>query len=607
MNFVKERVENLREWMATQDVDAVIVPSADPHQSEYPPEHHRTRAWISGFAGSAGTVVITNDTAGLWTDSRYFLEAERIVSTTGFQLFRLHTTGTPNHVDWITDTVPENGTIAVDMRTVTVQDVRELHRAGRRKKINVTDAGDLFDTIWKKRPSLPDSPLYLLPAETAGEGATEKITRIRRTMKEHGAATHVVGTLDDIAWILNLRGSDVPYNPVFLAYLIISNDGTTLYTDSTRVSGEIREYLASLGVAIREYQSFFADIPSLSGPTLIDPQRLSEAVASTWSEDSRVEAVQPSTAMKARKNETELNALRQAMRADGAAMVKFLRWFDERVSGEAGAGENRIDELSAAARLREFRRQIPDYIGDSFNYISGFNGNGAIVHYSADEESNADIIAPGVFLIDSGGQYRNGTTDITRTIPVGTAPAKAIRDFTLVLKGMIALATAVFPTGTSGRDIDAIARTPLWKEHLNYGHGTGHGVGFCLNVHEGPQRIAPAAQDWPLEPGMVVSDEPGLYRRDRWGIRIENLLTVIPARPPSNSGDGALRNDFGTFLAFETLTLAPIDRRMIDTELLSAAERQWLNDYHRRVRSELTDLLGDPADRQWLKNATEAV
>lgn len=455
------------------------------------------------------------------------------------------------------------------------------------KNIRIMDAEGLFDQIWTERPALPASPLYRVPDEVVGESAVEKLARIRRAIGEHKACAHIVGTLDDIAWILNLRGSDVPYNPVFLAHLRVTSSEATLYTNTERISNEIGTYLNSIPVTIREYNLFHRDIQRLSGPIAIDPERISYAVAQTWPEQARIEIPQPSTAMKARKHENELTSLREAMRHDGVAMVRFLHWLD--------TDGSRTTELDAAAKLGTFRAAASGYVGDSFNYISAFNGNGAIVHYAADEKSNADISPDGIYLIDSGGQYRNGTTDITRTVSIGRPDTEAIRDFTLVLKGHIALATLTFPTGTSGRDIDAIARRPLWDHNLNYGHGTGHGVGFFLNVHEGPQRIAPAAPDWPLETGMVVSNEPGLYRRDRWGVRIENLLAV------QSAGSG----EFGNFLSFETLTLCPIDRRLIDTSMLSMMEQKWLDAYHLRVRSEITPLLDAKATREWLHEATK--
>ncbi len=578
--------------MTRNEIDAVIIPSTDPHQSEYPPEHHRVRSWITGFDGSAGTAVITAADAGLWTDSRYFLEAEKAIDGTGFRLFRLHTSGTPNYPEWLGREVRENGRVAVDMRTVTVNAVRELERRFRKKSIQLTDLGNGITEMWTSRPAVPASLLYRVPDEISGGSTAEKIGRIRSTMATEGARSHVVGTLDDIAWILNLRGADVPYNPVFLAYLIIDDTRTTLYTDTGRVSGEVKSYLDENGITLAEYDSFYTDISDMNGPVMIDPDRLSYAVATTWNAAARVETIQPSTVMKARKNTVELGHIRNVMRRDGAAMVRFLRQFDDRVrSGET------FTEIEAAEMLRRQRRDTDNYVGDSFNYISGFNGNGAIVHYAAEPRSTATITSPGVYLIDSGGQYRDGTTDITRTVAVGAVDPGAQRDFTLVLKGHIALATLVFPAGTSGRDIDAIARMPLWSEHCNYGHGTGHGVGFFLNVHEGPQRIAPSSSDWPLEGGMVVSNEPGLYRPGKWGIRIENLLAVsIPA--------DTTETEFGAFLTFETLTLCPIDRRMIDLDMLTPSERSWVDSYHRTVRLQIEPLLNDADDRRWLEEAT---
>ncbi|MFW5796588.1 MAG: aminopeptidase P family protein [Alkalispirochaeta sp.] len=593
---IGERVARIRAWMIENDAVAVIIPSTDPHQSEYPAERDRVRAWVSGFHGSAGTVIITEIDAGLWTDSRYFLEAETVLQGTEFVLHRLHTGDTLDYPEWLASRFSRDCRVAVDFRTVTVSMVRRLESVG---IATLIDLGDAIETIWTDRPPRPSEPLTVLPLEVTGEDAKSKLERVRSEMKRFGAESHIVATLDDIAWILNIRGSDVAYNPVFLSYLVITDDEVRLYTDGNRVDDTTKGYLQEIGVSVFEYDRFRNDTiaPSgsaskgLRGPVLIDPERTSYAIVRRCEGVNIIEKPQPSTGMKARKNGTELANLRDTMRHDGAALVRFLRRLDRSIRDG-----DRVTELSAAQMLREERRKIPGYVSDSFTYISGFNGNGAIVHYSADETRDATITPPGIYLIDSGGQFRTGTTDITRTVAIGEPPPGAVTDYTLVLKGHIALARLVFPENTSGRDIDAIARVPLWSHLMNYGHGTGHGVGYALNVHEGPQRIAPGAPPWPLEDGMVVSDEPGVYRTGQWGIRIENLLAVRRR--------GA--SELGRFLEFETLTLCPLDLRMIDTALLTDDERRWIDEYHRWVRDELTPLLDD-ADMEWLGHATAAL
>lgn len=590
MESTTQRIALMRAWMDRHNVDAVIIPSTDPHQSEYPPEHHRVRVWISGFTGSAGTVVITRDNAGLWTDSRYFLEAEAVLANTEIKLHRLHTSGVLDYPDWLFETVQPGATIAVDFRAISIATYHSFASRANDAEVSLLDLGDSIDEMWRERPDLPAEPITPLATSITGQDVSDKLTEIRRVMVSQGCTYHIISTLDDIAWVLNLRGRDVPYNPVFLAYLLIDEESATLYTDPRRLDDEVKKYLHHHQIATAPYDRFFDDLPTLNGAVLLDPQRTSKAVAERCT-SSIVEGIQPSTPAKARKNETELSNLRKAMRADGAAMVRFLRWFDMAIADDA-----HLDEISAAAELQKQRRSIPEYVSDSFTYISGFNGNGAIVHYSVDEQSNAVIAAPGVYLIDSGGQYTNGTTDITRTIPVGTAPDEARRDFTLVLKGVIALSRIHFPEGTTGHEIDAIARVALWRDGKNYGHGTGHGVGFFLNVHEGPQRIAPTVSDWPLEAGMIVSNEPGMYRTGQWGIRIENLLAVSAER----------ETEFGRFLSFETLTLCPIDRRMVEASLLNREEREWLDTYHRRVREELAPLLNED-EVNWLNAATAAL
>ncbi|WP_076488581.1 aminopeptidase P family protein [Alkalispirochaeta americana] len=591
-------LDALRSWMARENLSAFIIPSADPHQGEYVPARFMTRAFVSGFTGSAGTVVITREDAGLWTDSRYFLEAEESLKGTPFRLFRLHSGNTPDYPQWLASALSPRSRVAVDGQVVTVAWHQRVSPILMEAQIELVAVEDPFDQIWPNRPDLPAEPVHPLSEEIAGVSALEKIRSLQDVLDLQKAASHVISTLDDIAWTLNVRGSDVPYNPVFLAYLTISRDSPPiLFTRTDRLSPEARDALALAGVELRPYQDFESHLQELPEPILIDPERTSWAVATKlFPREIRLQQ-QPSTGMKARKNATESRHLREAHRRDGLALVRFLAWMERAVEG----GEA-LNEYSLAKKLQEFRQVDPHYVSDSFSTISGINGNGAIVHYSVTPETARPLTPPAIYLIDSGAQYRDGTTDITRTVAInppqgpGTLQAfpGAPRDFTLVLKGHIALATLLFPEGTPGREIDAIARAPLWKELRNYGHGTGHGVGFFLNVHEGPQRIAPGSSDAPLQEGMICSNEPGLYRPGQYGIRIENLLRLeaVPETSP-----------FGAFLRFETLSLCPIDRNLIDQDLLTPLEREWLDQYHHRVYTTLSeDLSGE--DLLWLERAT---
>ena len=591
MTTIADRLTGLRRVMAEHNVHAFIVPSADAHQGEYTPARFRCRAFLTGFTGSAGTAVVTADHAGLWTDSRYFLEAESVLADTEFTLHRLNTPGVLDYAEWLAKTLAPDSRVGVDPTVITIGQARRFASLFRERNITLVAVHDPFASFWDDRPGLPHETVWRLGDGYTGEDAASKIGRIRRYMEEHGAASHAIATLDDIAWTLNLRGSDIEFNPVFLAFLTITHDAVWLFTEADRLSDDARTTLDALNVEVRPYERFWADIKTLPGPVLLDPDRTSFNIEQEVHALGIREAVQPSTTMKAEKNEVERDHLRNAMVRDGQAMVRFLAWLDDRVrSGDA------MDEGRAAATLQSFRKKDPSYISDSFNAISGYGPNGAIVHYSFDPDKPATFTSRGVYLIDSGAHYLDGTTDITRTVAVGTPTAEEREDFTLVLKGHIALARLCFPTGTAGRDIDAVARQALWMHHRNYGHGTGHGVGFVLNVHEGPHKIAPGNNGVPLIPGMVVSNEPGVYRRGRHGIRIENLVVV--------QAEG--QSDFGTFLSFETVTLCPIDLRLIDGTLLTDEERAWLNEYHALVAERLGPGL-DADTATWLENATRPI
>jgi Xaa-Pro aminopeptidase len=587
---ISKRVEALRESMRTAGLSAYVIPSSDPHQSEYPPAHWKTRQWISGFEGSAGTVVVTLEQAGLWTDSRYYLEAEEVLAGTPITLFRAGQPEVPQYIDWLSRNLDPGSRVGFDAAVLSLETARSLERGLAPADVETVASEDLLDALWEDRPGLPDAPAELVEESTFGETRSEKLARIRAAMGEHGAGAHLIATLDDIAWVLNLRGGDVPYNPVALAYLAVETEAAVLFMDPAKLSDYDRSSLRRDGVTLRDYEAvwdYLAGIPQGTA-VLYDPRRISARLANALPAGTPViERQNPSTAFKARKNRIELENLRACMVQDGAAMCEFLHWL------ESTAPDASLTELDAARRLGEIRASRPGFVNPSFETIAGYGGHGAVVHYRVTAGSNAGLEPGGVLLLDSGGQYRTGTTDITRTIPIGEVDGAVRADFTLVLKAHIALATTRFPAGTSGHQLDAIPRRPMWASGVNYGHGTGHGVGFFLNVHEGPQRISAMPNTVALEPGMIISNEPGLYRAGRYGIRIENLVAVREEES----------TDFGTFLGFETLTLCPIERDLIDTAMLSSEERAWVDAYHETVRERLEGEVPGPV-RDWLREKT---
>lgn len=608
-NRPMDSIAALRSWMDTNGLDAFIVPSSDPHQGEYVPEHYQVRAFISGFHGSAGTVVVTKNHAGLWTDSRYFLVAAHALEGSEFVLHRVHTPGTTDYPQWIAEELEEGASVGVDGRLVTTNWFNLVQTRLGTRGIDLVSTDDPFDALWRDRPPMPAEPVVILERHLSGESARSRLSRIQDEVKRQGARSHIISTLDDIAWTLNLRGNDIEYNPVFVAFLVISSDETdsVLYTDQARLSSAVLEALGSASVTVRDYDDFSRDLRELPGPILLDPDRTSYAITCAAGDRFRPCEIQPSTAFKARKNPTEIRNLKNAMERDGVAMVRFLAWLHRTV--EAGGGGVTVDEHALAEKLQAFRRDAPEYLSDSFSSISSLGSNAAIVHYSVPREGSALLEIPTVYLIDSGAQYRDGTTDITRTValdPTGGVELDRLfpelrRDFTLVLKGHIGMAQLIFPQGKPGREIDAVARLPLWRHFRNYGHGTGHGVGFVLNVHEGPQKIAPGGGDYPLEEGMLCSNEPGLYRAGQYGVRTENLVLVQSA--PLQDQDSS---DFGDFLQFETLTLCPIDHRLIDVSLMTREELDWINGYHLRVREALSEHLARE-DQEWLAAATRPI
>jgi len=591
---IPDRLAALRQAMQRRGLDAYLVPSADPHLSEYLPERWQGRRWLSGFTGSVATLVVTADFAGLWVDSRYWVQAEAQLAGTGIELMKIAAASQPGHVAWLAGRMKAGARVGVDGQVLGLAAFRALSAALAPAGATLDIQADLLDEIWTDRPGLPDAPVYEHLPPQATESRAERLARVRRAMREHGADTHLVSTLDDLAWIFNLRGADVDYNPVFLAHALIGPDHATLFVGRGKIPAAVQAALAADGVDVAPYDQAAEALGSLATDQtlLIDPARVTCGVFHLMDPAvPRVEAINPSTLFKSRKTEAELACVRETMAQDGAALCEFFAWF------EAALGRERITELTVDERITAARARRPGYVCPSFATIAGFNANGAMPHYRATPESHAVIEGDGLLLIDSGGQYLGGTTDITRVVAVGTPNADQKVDFTLVLKGMIALSRAAFPRGTPSPMLDAIARAPIWAGGADYGHGTGHGVGYFLNVHEGPQVISYRAAPGPhtaMEPGMITSNEPGIYRPGRWGVRIENLV----------ANRTWLDGELGEFLCFETLTLCPIDTRCVDVSLLRADEIAWLDEYHATVRERVAPLV-EGAARDWLVRRTE--
>lgn len=594
--IIRERIAALREAMKEKNINAYIIPSSDPHLSEYPADRWKSREWISGFDGSAGTVVITADKAGLWTDSRYFLQAAMQLEGSGIALYKMALPETPSIADFLLGELHEGQTVGADGETFSASDAAELERMLEGKKIRLETSFDLIDTVWKDRPAAPGNTLFEMPTELSGKSVREKIDAINDRLHREGADCLVIAALDEVAWTFNIRGTDVAYNPVVISYAFVSENESVLFIDPKKVTEEAAEHLRSEGVTLADYRmirKYLAKLPEGNTTVFVDPMKTNVALYNAIPRGCRkVEGITPANYLKSIKNETEITGFRNAVIKDGIALTRFYIWLEKALA----AGE-RVTELSAAARLTALRAEQPQYIMDSFETICGYAGHGAIVHYSATAESDAELKADGnLLLMDSGAQYLDGTTDITRTTVLGTPTEQMKKDFTRVLKGTIGIAKCKFPAGAKGVQIDILARKALWDAGINYLHGTGHGIGHCLNVHEGPQSIRMEHNPVPLEPGMVISDEPAMYRTGEYGIRTENMVLV---REDSET-------EYGRFYGFDTLTLCPIDTRLIVVGMLSARERAWINKYHHRV----FDLLGphlSEDERAWLKEKTEEI
>ncbi len=602
------RLARVRDALKQHDLAAVLVPSSDPHLSEYLPERWQGREWLSGFTGSMGTLVVTRDGAALFADSRYWVQAAAELAGSGIELVKIPTGAAMHHIDWLADHVPSGQTVGVDGSVLGLAAAQALKAGLARRGVTLRSDIDLFDTaVWPDRPSLPTAPVYEHLAPQAPLPRTTKLAQVQDAMKRAGASHHFISTVDDLAWLFNLRGADVDYNPVFLGHALIDHRGAMLFVADGKVPPALVAGLSKDGVQLLPYAQAAAALAGLpdGSKLLIDPRRVTLGLREHVTDAVTViEAINPSTLLKSRKGDAEAAHVREAMAQDGAAMCEFYAWF-EQAQDRARAGGERITELTVDEQLTAARARRPGFVGLSFPTIAGFNANGAMPHYRATAASHAVIEGDGLLLIDSGGQYLGGTTDITRVWPIGTPSPAQKRDYTLVLKGTLALSRTRFPRGTLSPMLDAIARAPLWEHGLDYGHGTGHGVGYFLNVHEGPQSISKAIPEpqMAMEPGMITSVEPGLYRADQWGIRIENLVLNVPFFSSDTPAGG---NTFGDFLAFETLTLCPIDTRCIDRALLQPDEVAWLNTYHVTVRERLAPLLEGDA-LAWLNERTQAI
>ena len=589
---IKSRLAALRQQMEARQLSAFIVPSTDPHSSEYVSEHWETRKWISGFTGSAGTAVITLENAGLWTDSRYFIQAEEQLAGTGIRLFKDRLPETPSIGEWLGSVLKEGDKIGIDGWVNSHQEAFSLNNELKAKGLALeTMTEDIFDTLWENRPYLPQSPIFILDEARTGASCTAKINRIKEAIAKNGISAIILSALDEIAWTLNLRGNDVHCNPVFISYLLISAEGNTLYIMEDKITDEVRTYLKEHQVEIKAYSALAEDLRSFKekhqGVLQISPLA-NEALYNLSSQYAdTIIAPSPVALMKAVKNETEQAGFRKAMERDGVAMVKFLRWLKEAVP----AGNE--SEVSIDKKLYEFRSEQADFKGISFDTIAGYKEHAAIVHYEANPVPDIPLKPEGLLLLDSGAQYLDGTTDITRTIALGPLTEEEKTDYTLVLKGHLQLQNAQFPAGTCGTQLDALARIAMWKSGINYMHGTGHGIGHFLCVHEGPHQIRMNHMPTLLEPGMTVTDEPGIYKAGRHGIRIENTLLIVPSQ----------ETEFGKFYQFEPLTLCPIDKEAIVIEMLTDEELKCLNDYHEMVYNRLSVFLNEE-EQIWLKAAT---
>lgn len=587
-----ERLGKIREAMRQQGIDAYIIPSSDPHISEYLPDRYKCIAWVSGFTGSAGTLVITHDFAGLWTDARYFVQANEQLQGSGFELVKLRIQGAAEYAEWLAEKLYAGAKVAFDGNLASLLVAQTVKNTLEPLQIEVDGHTDLLSSIWDDRPALPQVKAFLLDEKTTGQSTTSKLEAVRQIMAKSRVESHFISSLDDVAWLLNIRGQDVPCNPVVLSFVYVSQQEAILFISEGKLDEQDIAVLNGHGVQVKPYEHAFDFVKHItSSSILIDPKRTCFAIYDSIPSSVKiVEKINPSTSLKAVKNEVELNHIRQTMIYDGIALTKFFKWLEETV------GKEELSEISIAEKLQAFRAEQPGFVDVSFSTIAGYLEHGALPHYHATEQSNYTLKPEGLLLVDSGGQYRTGTTDITRVVSLGNITQEEKDDYTIVLKGTIEGSQAIFPVGSKGYQIDAITRRPIWATLRNYGHGTGHGIGFFLNVHEGPHVFNPTNVDIAIEEGMITSIEPGLYREGKHGIRIENLVL---ARKYYSS-------IFGDFMHFETLTICYIDTALVNKELLDQTHIDWLNNYNQWVFDMLSPHLSQ-AEKEWLAQKTKAI
>lgn len=592
---IPERIAALREAMKQHKIDAYIIPTSDPHMSEYPADCWKYREWISGFTGSAGTVIITADKAGLWTDSRYFLQASTQLEGTGIELFKMMLPETPTIPEFLTHELKDGQTVGLNGETYSLADARSLEKALAEKEIKLNTNASLIDPIWKERPAIPEAPMFEMPIELSGKSTEDKLLDINKMLHKAGADCTILSALDEVAWTFNIRGTDVAYNPVVISYAFVSEKESVLFVNPKKIPAEIAEHLKKEGVTLADYgmlATFLSRLPERTR-VFIDSKRTNVAIYNALPKSSiLIEGISPANHLKSIKNEAEIKGFRNAVLKDGIAMTKFYFWLEKMLK----AGE-KVTELSAAAKLTALRSEQPQYVMDSFASISSYGPHGAVVHYSPTPETDTELKTDSLYLLDSGAQYLDGTTDITRTIALCDEPSEQMKkDFTRALKGTIGIAKCKFPAGIRGCLIDAFARKALWDAGINYLHGTCHGIGHCLNVHEGPQSIRMEENPVILEPGMVMSDEPAMYSPGEYGIRTENMILI---REDSET-------EFGKFLGFETLTLCYIDTKLVIPSMLSVREHAWLNKYHQMVYDLVSPHLNEE-EKAWLKEKTAEI
>lgn len=592
MTQINERITALRQAMKQADLSAYIIPGTDPHASEYIADYWKEREWISGFDGSAGTVALTMNKAGLWTDSRYFLQGAEQLKDSEIELMKQGEPETLEIVPWLTSELKKGDKVGVNAEMFSVNAYADMKTQLALSGIELVSI-DLLKDIWTERPELPKNPFFVFDVKYAGKSVSEKLVELREEMQKLHADVFVMSALDDIAWLFNIRGNDVDYNPVVIAYALVDEKTATLFIALEKITEATQKYLDENKIHVKNYSSIHSELGKISKSksVLVDGSKFNQSLyESIPAECTKRTAMSPVFKLKAVKNKVEMNGVRKAMIKDGIALTRFFMWLEKNV------GKEKLTEISISDKLRSFREAQPGFKGESFGTIAGYGAHGAIVHYKATPASDVEIKKEGILLLDSGGQYLDGTTDITRTVALGKVSKQAKRDYTLVLKGHIQLGTAKFPVNTRGSQLDVLARKSLWDKGLSYGHGTGHGIGHFLNVHEGPQNIRMDENPITLVPGMIISNEPGLYRTGEYGIRIENLVHVIPAE----------KTEFGQFYQFETLTLCYIDTNLVDKDILSKKERKWLNNYHKWVYKTLSPYLSEK-ERKWLGKKTEEI